>query len=86
MKEILENIQTEEMMGNTNMNLLKDQNVSEREITKYELNSKFIPMVDKMRHLEVSADQTDPSMMCHKQMPGVAIEIFLRQQMGDLDD
>ena len=43
-------------------------------------------MVDKMGHLDQSADPTDPSMMSHKQMPGVAIVIFLREQMGDADD
>ena len=72
-------------MVNTNMNLLKDQEVCEREITRNEMNSKFIPMTDKKRHLEQSAYPTDPSMMNHKQMAGVAIVIFLKEQMGDFD-
>ena len=48
------------------MNLLEDLDVCDREITRYEVNSNFIPMVDKMEHLEESADQTDSSMMSHK--------------------
>ena len=43
-------------------------------------------MIDKMRYLEQSAKQTNPLMMKYIQMPGVAIQNFLRQQMGDPDD
>ena len=60
------------------MNLLEDLDVCDREITRYEVKSNFIPMIDKMEHLEESADPTDPSMMIHRQMPGAAIVIFLK--------
>ena len=43
-------------------------------------------MVDMKRYLDKSAEQTDSSMMSHKQMSGIAIQIFLKQQMGDPND
>ncbi len=76
---------TEEEIANFYMNLMEDLYLSEHEITKNETDSKFIPLVDKMRHLEKSADPTDPSMMSHKQMSGAAIVIFIKHQMGDFD-
>ena len=85
MKEIYKNIQTEEEMSNFNKNILEVLDVCEREITRNEMNSQFIPMDDKMGHLEQSANQTDPSMMSHKEMSGVAIVNFLKEQMGDFD-
>ncbi len=75
----------EEEISKFYMNLLVDRYICEREITKNETDSKFIPLVDKMRYLGQTADPTDPSMMTHKQMPGAAIVIFLRHLMGDFD-
>ena len=42
-------------------------------------------MVDKMKYLEQCADQTDSYVINHKQMAGVAIVMFLKQQIGDFD-
>ena len=86
MEEICKNILKEEAMVNINLELLEYHSICERQITWNYINSKFMLMVDKMGYLEQSADLTDPSMMSHRQMPGAAIVIFLREQMGDPDD
>ena len=39
-----------------------------------------------MTHLDESTDKTDSSMMSHNQMPGLAIQNFLKQEIGDPDD
>ena len=54
MDEICGNFQIEENQRNTNMNLLEDLDVCDREITGNEINSKLIPKVDEMSHLEKS--------------------------------
>ncbi len=38
-------------MITTNLNLLNDEQVSERQYTKSEVNSKFIPMTDMVTYL-----------------------------------
>ena len=43
-------------------------------------------MVDNNTYLDEFTNKTDPSKMCYNQMPGLAIQIFLKQQMGEPDD
>ena len=43
-------------------------------------------MADKMTYLDEAAEKSDGLMMSHNQMPGQAIQNFLKQKMGYLDD
>ena len=60
-------------MTKTNLIFLSDNKITERQITRDEVNIKGITMTDIMTYHDELQNQVDPSKMSHKAKPGLAL-------------